>query len=103
MVFEDNEELSVELNTEITKELKREGDLREFLRALQDMRKEKGLVPDDLVETLTIHTDSVGEGFIKEFEAEIKKQVRVENISFEELSQGVDVTAGEMKYKALLS
>ncbi|PIP87039.1 isoleucine--tRNA ligase [Candidatus Campbellbacteria bacterium CG22_combo_CG10-13_8_21_14_all_36_13] len=103
VVFEDNEELSVELNTEITKELKREGDLREFLRALQDMRKEKGLVPDDLVETLTIHTDSVGEGFIKEFEAEIKKQVRVENISFEELSQGVDVTAGEMKYKALLS
>ena len=101
--FEEGDTLSIELDTVITAELKREGDLREFLRALQDMRKEKGLVPDDLVETLTIQTDRDGEGFVKEFEEEIKKQIRVKNISFGELSQGVDVTAGEMKFKALLN
>lgn len=39
----------VMLDTTITKELEREGDVRRVIRAVQDMRKEKGLSPSDSI------------------------------------------------------
>ncbi len=46
-----NEEQTDEviLDTTITKELEREGDVRKLIRAIQDMRKEKGLSPQDVI------------------------------------------------------
>jgi isoleucyl-tRNA synthetase len=38
----------VELDTEITPQLKEEGDLRELIRTIQDLRKEKGLMVGDM-------------------------------------------------------
>ncbi len=43
------------LDTNITPELKLEGDYRELVRVIQDMRKEKGLMPQDVI-TLTLPT-----------------------------------------------
>jgi isoleucyl-tRNA synthetase len=40
---------SYELDTTITPELKQEGDVRELIRAIQDSRKEKGLMPEDRI------------------------------------------------------
>lgn len=37
----------IDLDTEVTSDLKEEGDMRELLRAIQDMRKEAGLAPKD--------------------------------------------------------
>ncbi|MEN9552056.1 MAG: hypothetical protein RI935_433 [Candidatus Parcubacteria bacterium] len=46
----------VTLDTTITEELQKEGDLRKVMRAVQDARKEAGLVPGDEI-TLTISKD----------------------------------------------
>ena len=39
----------VKLNTEITPELKKEGEIRDFIRTVQRMRKKSGLTPEDIV------------------------------------------------------
>jgi len=51
------DELIVELNTEITPELRAEGNLRELVRTIQSMRKKAGLTPGDTV-TLAYSTSS---------------------------------------------
>ena len=61
-------ELSIDEN--ITPELKREGDFRELLRSVQDLRKKEGLMPNDLI-VLTL-TNSQKEIVIG-FEDELKK------------------------------
>ena len=48
----------VVLDTTITKELQQEGDVRKLIRAVQDMRKEKGLQPsDEITLTISSHTN----------------------------------------------
>ena len=39
----------IKLNTEITPELKEEGEVRDFIRTIQRMRKKSGLTPEDIV------------------------------------------------------
>ena len=75
----DLEETTVELDTEITPELKREGEYRELVREIQDMRKEKGLIPNDKI-ILTLpkkHQEA-----ITGFETELKKTVGATEIKF---------------------
>jgi isoleucyl-tRNA synthetase len=55
-----NEE--VILDTNITPELKEEGLIRELIRAIQDLRKEKGLTIQDRA-ALVIHTEDESKGF----------------------------------------
>ena len=49
MVLDKNIKDEIELDTEITKELKEEGLARELVRQIQQMRKEAGLVPQDKI------------------------------------------------------
>ena len=69
----------VELDLNITPQLKEEGDLREFLRKIQDMRKEKNFSVGD-VAMLTVPPD-VRDLAIK-YETEIKKVTNVSGIEF---------------------
>lgn len=54
VVYEKGEVLAVSLDTHITAELKREGDVREVIRAGQGARKEANLEPQDVISTVYV-------------------------------------------------
>ena len=65
----------------ITPELKQEGNYRELVRAIQDMRKKMELTPNDKV-SLLIETDEEGKKIIQKFEVDMKKTVLASQIEF---------------------
>ena len=71
----------VDINTNITPELKQEGKYRELARTLQDMRKNLGLTPRDIV-AITFETNAAGKKLIQKFENDMKKTVLVSKIEF---------------------
>jgi len=97
VVFDDSIEHEVELDTNLTQELKDEGTLREIIRSIQDMRKEAGLKPQDVV-SLAISSEKEIQNLIEKHKETITSQVRVKEISFEkEISLGKQVILGEHK------
>jgi hypothetical protein len=71
-------ENEVELDINITPELKLEGEYRELVRLIQDMRKEKGLTPQDEI-SLTL-PEKYAEIFAK-FGEDLKKVVGAREVS----------------------
>ncbi len=78
----DDPTFTVELDTVITPELKIEGEFRELLRKVQDMRKEKGLSVGD--KTALVVTESE-RAVVEKYGDELKKLTNVTNISFGEI------------------
>ena len=78
-----------ELDIELTDKLKEEGQQRDFLRMLQQMRKKRGLSLEDRV-TLVIGADTVEvDGFFDAFREELSRVAGVEEIRFDqELNEG---------------
>ena len=62
----------IELDTVITTELKEEGNVRELIRVIQDLRKKENLTISDLV-TLKVITDEAGKAFIERNKTELMK------------------------------
>jgi isoleucyl-tRNA synthetase len=73
------------LDTLITPELREEGMLRDFIRAVQEVRKTTGLHPADRID-LALVTSDEGKAFITKFEEIIVKDVGATTISFTEVS-----------------
>jgi isoleucyl-tRNA synthetase len=71
----------VVLDTTITPQLKKEGQIRELMRAIQDMRKEAGLEPKDRV-VLTIDTSDEGMALIEQFKTELIRVVGASDVVF---------------------
>ena len=90
-------ESGVVLDTTITPDLKREGDFRELARAIQDMRKAKGLTPDDRI-SVSIDTDEVGKDVVSTFESELKKIVQADSVTLES-NDGEEVKVDEIVFK----
>jgi isoleucyl-tRNA synthetase len=67
------------LDINITPELKVEGDYRELVRAVQDLRKAKGLTPSDPI-SITINTAM--EATLMPFLDDFKKTVLATTVSF---------------------
>ncbi|MFZ2038972.1 MAG: class I tRNA ligase family protein [Minisyncoccia bacterium] len=74
---------AVILNTEITPELKAEGMFRDLVRAVQDLRKTKGLaVGEEAI--LTIGTDNTGRQFVEKNLTELSKVASLTKVEFKE-------------------
>ncbi len=84
------------LFTQITPELKSEGQYREFVRSVQDIRKEKNLKPSDTI-VLIIQTDDNGKDLINKWKKEITKIIGAKEIKFEE-NKGAEVKIGELAF-----
>lgn len=89
-------EASVILDTEITPELKREGEVREFIRAVQDLRKQAGLMQDDNIR-IEVQTTTDGQGFLDLGKEIIMPIVGARDILFIETT-GDEVKVGEYSF-----
>jgi isoleucyl-tRNA synthetase len=95
--FDEKLDGEMELDTEITEELQKEGNARELIRAIQDLRKQKGLKPQDAI-SLLVETDENGREFLNSVAEEIKKPTNISGIIFE-TNDGTELLIGEMKFK----
>jgi len=75
------------VDEEITPELKLEGEYRELVRTIQDMRKEKGLTPQD---TITLTLPEKYEDIVSSFGDDLKKTVGAKEV----IVQGEEVILG---------
>lgn len=92
-----NIENEVELDTNITAELKQEGNYRELVRAVQDMRKKMGLTPSDII-LITFETSEAGKKLIQKFENDMKKTVLISGLEFES-NDGEEIKIDELTLK----
>ena len=74
VVRKEAKELSVELDTKLTEELKAEGEARELMRQIQEERKKLGTKLDQRVNVSL-------PSWPKEFEEDIKKKTLIENLT----------------------
>ena len=87
IVFGNKISNEVELDTNITPELKKEGDYREVLRRIQELRKEKGLQPGQLA-TLATSAQIAATGLLQDYETDLKNVAALEKINHGVLSVG---------------
>lgn len=83
IVFDQNLKEEVELDTNITPELQKEGNIREIIRAIQELRKNKNLTPSEKID-LSVKTDEIGREFLNLAQEQIKKPTNIVNFVFED-------------------
>jgi isoleucyl-tRNA synthetase len=89
---------NVELDTNITPSLKEEGTVRELIRAIQDLRKEKGLTINDRA-TLIIEIDNVGRKFVEKNKEMISRQTLLKDIEWRSVGEIESTKIGEFTVK----
>jgi len=98
VIFEKGQALSVKLDTVITPELKREGQARELIRRIQELRKKKGMLPADTISVL-FESNEAGRGVIEEFDADIRRISNAKTVSFGAVPDGEDISFDELLLK----
>jgi isoleucyl-tRNA synthetase len=101
IVFDETIAADVELDTALTPELREEGIVREFIRAIQDLRKEKGLTIQDRA-LLTIDADATVTGLITKNKSAIVTATLLKDIVFKNL-EGEATSIAEFKVKLDIS
>jgi isoleucyl-tRNA synthetase len=87
----ESQEEEVVLDTTINDELLQEGDVRKLIRAVQDMRKEKGLSPQDIISVTISSLSNLGDISLLLSTCkikEVKEDINMKEYSVE-LSSGV--------------
>ena len=87
VVFDDSEGWEIELDTEVTPELKKEGSVREIIRFIQDMRKKAGFSPHDTA-ILTINANDEATQVVNEYIEAIKQTAKIAEVRFGEVTSG---------------
>ncbi len=87
----------VELDTVLTPALKEEGQVRELVRGIQELRKKEKLNTSDFV-VLEVGTDDAGKKFVEKNKAEISKLTQLKDVRFAAVSEGGVVEVDEMKF-----
>jgi isoleucyl-tRNA synthetase len=80
VIFEPELKNQIELDITITKELKEEGIVRDFIRNIQARRKEMGLTPKDEIKVYYSENKEI----VEKYTDQIKKQVIAKDIVFVE-------------------
>lgn len=88
------EDIILDLN--VTPELKEEGNHREFVRALQEVRKQNGLIPGEIV-SLIIQADESGQGLVNKYKDQLSSTVGIRDISFED-NKGSQILVDDMTF-----
>jgi len=88
----------VALDLVITPELKAEGQIRDLIRGIQELRKQEKLSPADLV-GLKIKTIQAGQDLVQKFELEIKKTTLLKNIVFGDISTGTVISTDDLNFE----
>jgi isoleucyl-tRNA synthetase len=86
----------VVLDTVVTPELQAEGYLRDLIRSIQDLRKQKGLNPADSP-MLHIAVDGESRAFVETHREELIKATHLAGISFDG-GEGVTVKVGALSF-----
>ena len=80
VIFDDKIEGELELDTNLTEELRREGDFREQVRTVQGLRKISGFTPNMIIKNIFSTTTSLmDEEFLREVRAENVTKIASEN------------------------
>ena len=87
----------VELDLNITPGLKEEGDYRELVRAMQDIRKKMELTPSDIV-TVAVETNEEGKNLVQKFEVDLLETILASKIEFGQ-NEGDILKIGELMLK----
>ena len=82
VVVDEQAEQPVTLSTEITEKLRAEGFVREYIRNIQKVRKEKRLSPTKVLKTLHIHLPDSQKRYLQKFEERIKQEVQTHNVVY---------------------
>jgi isoleucyl-tRNA synthetase len=97
VIFDDKIEGEVLLDVNITPELKIEGDYRELVRAIQDLRKKEELISSDVV-VLDIETNTEGQDLINKFKEDLVKTINAKEINFSSV-EGEEVKVNDLVFK----
>jgi len=93
----DNQEEKVSLDTGLTKELQDEGVIREFIRAIQNVRKQQKLQPGQNA-MLTVATDITGKTLLEKWKNDVMNTTAVSDIVYDDTVSGEKVEAHDVSF-----
>ncbi len=89
------------LETEISDELREEGQIRELVRNLQELRKAEGLKPGGKT-TLLIEASEKERALFRKFESDIKRAAALSKINYGSVLEGSEIKVDELVFKVKL-
>jgi isoleucyl-tRNA synthetase len=101
LLGEDIGGVKVSLDFTLTPELVAEGQVREFIRAVQDLRKSSNLKPGELA-NLTVQASAEAQMLFEKNATEIKKTTSLSNLTICPLTGGADFSDENISYSLSL-